>query len=350
MSRFRLPLVLALAVGLLCVSAPAADPPPSWVGEKVFARKPGSSLVWIEGPTPGSRAASTLLYLDYTVISEDKTHVTIRLKVNGTSSTGRIAKIDVVRVDDAPAYFTKVLEATPRNDSAYIQRGWAYHLLDCTEAARDDYDVAVAARPKTWFVWNNRALMRLEAGDLDGAMDDIRVAENLDPQSPLPVYNHGLIHLRRKDYSAAILEFEAAIRIDPTYAVAYLDRGAAHEALKSFDLAQQDYETACRLDPDAPFGWSRRAWLLAAHPDDTKRNGSNAIGYAKVGCELSRWKEPICIASLAAAYAEAGRFDEAVKWQTKALADVKYCESQGAAGAAVLEQFRQKKPLRIPLQ
>lgn len=346
LSRTRF-LLFAIGVIVIPSALPAAEPPASWVGEKVFARKPGSSIVWIEGATPGSRVLSTLLYLDYTVLSEDKTHVIIRLKVNGKPSTGRIGKIDVVRLDEAPEYFSKVLAATPKNDAANIQRGWAYHLIGCDDEARDDYDLAVIARPKTWFVWNNRAIIRIDAGDFDGALDDIDKASKLEPTSPLPVYNRGLVRLRQKDFSAAILEFDAAIKLDPEYAAAFLDRGAAHEAQKSLDLAQQDYETACRLDPDSPHGWARRAWLLAAHPDAMKRNGRNAVGYAKMACELSRWKDPLCIATLAAAYAEEGRFDEAIKWQQKALEDVKYRKSQGDAGNATVESYRQKRPPRI---
>jgi tetratricopeptide (TPR) repeat protein len=347
MSRAILLTLINLTFELSSLAVTAADPPKPWVGDKVFARKPGQAIVYVEGPISGTRYVSTLLYLDYTVLSEDKAFVIIRLQVGGRTTTGRIGKIDVVRLDEAAEFFTKVLQITPKNEGAIIQRGWALHLTDDQDKAIEDYDVAVKLKPKLWFVWNNRALIRIERGDLDGALDDIQEAAKLNPESALPVYNRGLVRLRQKDYSAAILEFDAALKIDPDYAVAFLDRGAAHEAQKSFDLARKDYETGCRLDPESPSGWARRAWLLAVHPDAEQRHGMNAIGYAKIACELSRWKDAVCLATLAAAYAEAGRFDEAVKWQQKANAATKKAKTQDSDGTAVLEQYRQKKAMRL---
>src|SRR5262249_54689523 len=162
-----------------------------------------------------------------------------------------------------------------------------------------------------------------ESGDYAGALSDIEEAARLNPQSPLPIYNRGLVKLRQKEISAALMEFEAALKIDPEYTVAYLDRGAAHERQGTFDMARAHCEPACRVDRGEPIGWSRRAWLLAAHPVAEKRNGRNAVGYAKLACELSQWKDGSCTAVLAAAYAEIGKFDDAVKWQQKANENAK---------------------------
>ena len=345
MYRYILVTFVLLQAGLLFAAEPAG-----WIGDKVFARKPGSTIVWIPGAVPGSRVATTLLYLDYTVVDEEKTHIGIRLFVNGRTTIGRIAKGDVVRLADAPDFYTKVLAASPTNDAAHLQRGWAHHLLGHMDEARDDYDKAVVTRAKTWFAWNNRALIRIDAGDYKGAVEDVEKAAKLNPQSPVPKYVRGLVHVREREVSEAIMEFEAALKIDPNYTVAILDRGAAHELQGSFDLARIDYETACRLDPGDAIAWSRRAWLLSAHPNPDHRHGRNAVGYAKIACELSRWKDAVCLAGLAAAYAEMGNFDAAVKWQQKALEDAKYRRIHGTYGNAVLESYRQKMPVRIVVQ
>lgn len=342
--------ILLISILLVHAGPALAAEPASWIGDKVFARKPGNTIVWIDGAVPGSKVPTTLLYLDYIVVGEDRTHLSIRLTVNGKSSVGRIAKIDVVRLAEAPDFFSKVLAATPKNDGANIQRGWAHYLLDHIKEARNDYDKAVAARPKTWYVWNNRAIIRIDAEDYAGALMDIEEAAKLNPQSPLPIYNRGLVKLRQKEVSAALMEFEAALKIDPEYTVAYLDRGAAHEWQGTFELARADYETACRLDPGEPIGWSRRAWLLAAHPVAEKRHGKNAVGYAKIACELSQWKDGNCISALAAAYAEVGRFDDAMKWQQKANEIPKFQREHGPYGLAALESYKQKQPVRIVVE
>ena len=68
---------------------------------------------------------------------------------------------------------------------------------------------------------------------------------------------------------------------------------------------------------------------------------------AKKACELTSWKEPKCLDTLAAAYAETGAFDKAVTWEQKAIessskdADLKGFQER-------LELYKQKRPFRIP--
>ncbi len=88
-----------------------------------------------------------------------------------------------------------------------------------------------------------------------------------------------------------------------------------------------------------------RAWLWATCPDARYRDGKKAIESATMACKLSQWKETPFIDDLAAAYAEAGNFAEAVHWQTKVnsmFADSKDRKS----GEGRLRLYRGRKPYR----
>ena len=62
------------------------------------------------------------------------------------------------------------------------------------------------------------------------------------------------------------------------------------------------------------------AWVLATNPNASIRNGAEAVELAQRAVQLSDGREPAVLGTLAAAYAEAGRFAEAVKTAEQALA------------------------------
>ena len=88
------------------------------------------------------------------------------------------------------------------------------------------------------------------------------------------------------------------------------------------------------------------AWLLATCPQDELRNGQEAVVQAQKACELTEWNSAGYIDTLAAAYAEAGVFDDAVENQLEALKDVNFLETHGDGARARLELYKAGKPYR----
>jgi cytochrome c-type biogenesis protein CcmH/NrfG len=72
------------------------------------------------------------------------------------------------------------------------------------------------------------------------------------------------------------------------------------------------YARALRLQPDYPEALERLAWIAATDPRPELRNGTEAVNMAQRACELTANKQARCLATLAAAYAEAGRFTEGI--------------------------------------
>jgi hypothetical protein len=78
-------------------------------------------------------------------------------------------------------------------------------------------------------------------------------------------------------------------------------------------------------------------------PDAKLRDGQRALLYAKRACDLTEWKNPYCLGTLAVAYAETGNFDEAVKWEQKCI-EAGLPENELKQARQELDLFNQKKP------
>jgi tetratricopeptide (TPR) repeat protein len=113
------------------------------------------------------------------------------------------------------------------------------------------------------------------------------------------------------DVERALVEFTQAIEANPDGYDAYLNRGVAHQELGHWSEALADYQKAREINPDDPAAWNNVAMLLAACPDDEIRNGAKAAEYAQKACELTNWKHPAVLNTLAIAYAELGDWQAA---------------------------------------
>jgi hypothetical protein len=99
------------------------------------------------------------------------------------------------------------------------------------------------------------------------------------------------------------------------------------------------------LDRGLAAAYNGRAWLLATRLDAKDRDGKKAVESSTKACDLSEWNDAYCVGTLAAAQAEAGRFDDAVKWQTKANGMYSDADAK-RKGEERLELYREKKPYR----
>jgi tetratricopeptide (TPR) repeat protein len=192
-----------------------------------------------------------------------------------------------------------------------------------------DYDLAITCfdrcikeNPAEAAVYADRAYAFECKGEHDKAIADCSQAINLNPKDDQAYNIRGSVYRAKKDYDKAIEDFTQAIRIvagEPKV-LNYCSRGDCYCDKKDYGRAVADYREAIRIDPKCAYAHNDLAWTLATCPQDGVRIGNLAVEHATQACDLSHWRDPNLLDTLAAAYAEVGKFKDAVKWEKKAMA------------------------------
>jgi Flp pilus assembly protein TadD len=111
----------------------------------------------------------------------------------------------------------------------------------------------------------------------------------------------------------AIAHLNEAVRLKPNDAQFHFHLATVLAAEKRPQEAVAQYQHALRLKPESVLALNNLAWIFATDEAAQIRNGAEAVKLAERACELTEHKQAFLIGTLAAAYAEAGRFPEAVK-------------------------------------
>jgi protein O-mannosyl-transferase len=150
------------------------------------------------------------------------------------------------------------------------------------------------------------------SGRRDEAIQHYAEALRLSPNQPITHYNMGMVLFAQGRLPEAGDQFREAVRLKPAYpeALTALGRVLVREG-KPQD-AVSNYQAAVKLRPEAAGLLNELARLLATHPQAKVRDGPAAVILAERACQLSSNKESRFLATLDMAYAEAGRFAEAI--------------------------------------
>jgi protein O-mannosyl-transferase len=244
------------------------------------------------------------------------------LDASGKSDAAAVAyrKADLSPRIDAIARSRKALKTNPNSWRDRVNLGNALAGCGKFEEAAAEYRKITEIRPDYAVAHNNLANVLLTLRRTDEAIAEYRKAITLKPDYADACNNLGAVLASRGELDAATAQFRRAVQIAPTFASAHGNLGMALSQQGKIDEAMAHWRERVRLQPSDPCALSQLAWAMATRPEPSVRNGKEAVELAQWAVELSHGREAVPLNTLAAAYAQAARFADAMKTAQKALA------------------------------
>ncbi len=174
--------------------------------------------------------------------------------------------------DSAVQYFSRVIELSPNDSIAYLDRAMA----------------------KEW------------KGDLSGAIEDFTRQAEIDPEAADAYFLRGIVFEKLEEYPKAIADFSKVVELDDGNADAHFFRGRCRDALGEWESAIKDCSDAIRVNPEHAGAYILRGWILI-------RTGKLEEGVADEDSALSFGIAlPDAYLHRAWAKAELGKYQEAL--------------------------------------
>jgi tetratricopeptide (TPR) repeat protein len=249
------------------------------------------------------------------------------------------------RLDDAIAEYEQAVWYKPISEETHIRLGVALAKQQKLEQAAAQYAAALKLNPESAVAHNNLAKLRHSQGRLDDAIFHYSVALKADPSLAQVHNNLGVLFLQKGRVAEGVARLREALRLKPgdsesqiNLAQGLIDQGQWSEAADLFaktvtaatpdpsihyrfavaldhlgrtQEAMSQYASALLLQPEFPAALDGLSWILATDANPRFRNGTEAVRMSESACELTGRKDPAKLKTLAAAYAEVGRFPEA---------------------------------------
>ena len=193
---------------------------------------------------------------------------------------------------------------------------------------------------------------QLAKGDFEGARRSYDAAIKLDPSLWPAYYSRARLFLKEHKWELAVQDATMALRGSSWFTRSSLLRARANRRLRNYKASLADLDRIISLRPTEtyPAALNARAWLRATCPDASFRNGKQAVEDATVACRTTLYKRADMIDTLAVAYAEAGDFDSALRFEARAIAVENSTLEQSAKAKEALQRnlaaLKQHLPVR----
>ena len=220
---------------------------------------------------------------------------------------------------DSQSLWLHTLSCTTSNALAESNLGNAFLHQGQLDEAIAHCRQALEIEPDYGDAQNCLGFALFQRGQANEAIAHLEQAVRLQPSSAAAQNNLGitLLQLGRTDH--AIAHFQSALSADPDLADAHGNLGVALLRKGQAEAAVAQYQKALELKPDYVGACNNLAWVLATFPDASVRNGARAVELAQRANQLSGAGNLVILRTLAAAFAEAGQFPQAIQTAGQAL-------------------------------
>jgi protein O-mannosyl-transferase len=267
------------------------------------------------------------------------------------------------RIDEAITHYQETLRLQPDYALAHNNLGTALYQKGQTDEAIAHYQETLRLNPNYALAHQNLGNALYQKGQIDEAIRQFQEGLRLKPNQAEAHYSFGTILGKAGQTQPAIDEFQEALRLKPGFYQAHLALAQTLPRvgrLKDAAFQMEEFLRTCPGTDLAAPGNSLRelalstlndlAWLLATSPQAEDRDGGRAVRFAERACDMTQYQQTIMVGTLAAAYAETGRFPEAVATAQKAinLATQEGDPALLARNRELLDLYRAEKPFHEP--
>jgi tetratricopeptide (TPR) repeat protein len=249
---------------------------------------------------------------------------------------------------DSKSLFSHAIAVTKNNALAHLNLGAALEEQNKPEEALIEYQKALELDPHRHEIYNNIGKLLNDGGKPEAALNYCRTAVQLDSKSSFSHDNLGIVLMELGHFDEAMSQFSEAAQLDANYAPPRFQMGRillkqGHDA-----EAMPHFHEALRIEPDNLQMLIYIARVLAADENPQICNGAEALVLATKANQLAGKAQPVALDTLAMAYAETGRFDEAVQTGQEAvnLARATGQKDDAAIMQQRLELYQRHQPWR----
>jgi len=235
----------------------------------------------------------------------------------GESALGA-ALADQGKLPEAIVCFRKAVQLRPDNAELHYNLGTALSNSGQLDEAASQFLKALQSSPDSASAHYGLAVVLLKQGKMAEAIEHLSKAVRLNPDYADAHFVYGLALLNNNRPAEAAAQFSQELALAPYQAKGHYRLAEALFCQYQSREAIGEFWKALRLAPNFPDALNELAWILATDPNPKLRSGTVAVRLAERACDLTHHQVAALLTTLGAAYAETGRFPEAIETAQKA--------------------------------